>query len=104
MAIKTVSNIEVGYDETKIIESTDTDKNQTRTFNLENGEKDIIATAWGLDERQIWKVEDSRTISSHDKGVLIVGPNHAPKVKLTGRTTSTDDTSVVDATLTYPEP
>jgi len=102
MAIKTALNVEVGYNETEIIEPTDTDKNKKRIFNIENGEKQIIATAWGLDEEQVWQIEVTKTIPPNENDVLSVGPTHAPKVKLTGRTTSSNDTSIVNATLTYP--
>jgi hypothetical protein len=69
-----------------------------------NGEKEIIATAWGSDDGQNWNKEESKTIPSDNYEVLVVGNNHFPRVKLTGRTTMSSETSVVDAHLIYPEP
>jgi hypothetical protein len=104
MTVKSSENVEVNNTETEIIEPTDTDKNENRTFSVENGDKQIIASAWGLDDNQTWQVEDSKPILPNDTGILVVGPTHMPRVKLTARTTMVTDISIVSATLTYSEP
>ena len=104
MAIKSRLNVEVGDTETEIIESTETDKSEDRTFGVGNGDKEIIATAWGSDDGENWQVEESKNVAPSSYKVLIVGNNHFPFVKLTGRTTSATETSVVDGYLTYSEP
>lgn len=101
MGSKSATNVEVSNAETEIIGSTETNKNHDRMFTVQNGEKDIIATAWGLDDNEVWQVEDTKTINARESNVLVVGPSHAPRVKLTGKTTTSGDTSIVDATLTW---
>jgi hypothetical protein len=101
MGSKSVTDVEVSDTETEIIESTETNKNDNRTFTVQNGEKQIVVTAWGLDDNQIWQIEDTQVIAPRESNVLIVGPSHAPRVKLTGRTVTQSDISIVDATLIW---
>ena len=96
--------VEVRDTETEIIESTLTSTSEDRIFGVGNGEKEIIATIWGSDDGQNWNEEESKTIPPRVYEILILGLNHLPRVKLTGRTTNSDETSVVDVYLTYPEP
>ena len=104
MATKSALGVEVGDTETEIIESTLTSTNEDRKFGVGNGEKENIATAWGSDDNQDWNEEESKTISPGIYDTLILGPHHYPFVKLTGRTTTPDETSIVDGYLTYFEP
>lgn len=104
MAIISSTNVEVNNLETEIIESTLTDKNEDRTFSVVNGEKQIMAIAWGLDDGGIWQVEDTKTIEPFQSADLVVGATHMPRVKLTAKTILVDDISVINATLTYSEP
>jgi len=50
MAIKSALGVEVGDTETEIIESTLTFTDEDRIFGVGNGDKEIIATAWGSDD------------------------------------------------------
>ena len=95
--------VEVRDTETEIIESTHTSTNEDRIFGVGNGEKEIIATIWGSDDGQNWNEEESKTIPPGSYEILKLGPHHFPRVKLTGRTTAPDETSIVDAYLTYAE-
>lgn len=104
MATKSRLNVEVLDTETEIIESTYTSTSENRIFGVGNGEKEIIATAWGSDDNQKWKEEESKTIPPGKYETLMVSITHLPRVKLTGRTTIPDETSIVDAYLTYSEP
>ncbi len=97
-------NIEVGDTETELIESTLTSTNEDRTFGVGNREKEIKATVWGSNDSLNWNEEESKTIPPGSYEILILGTHHFPKVKLTGRTTNSDETSVVDAYLTYSHP
>ncbi len=96
--------VEVRATETEIIESTLTSTSEDRIFGVGNGEKEIIATVWGSDDGQDWNEEESKTIPPRVYEILILGLNHYPRVKLTGRTTTPGETSIVDTYLTYPEP
>lgn len=104
MATKSVTNFKVGYSGVEIIDPTDTDKSEDRVFSVENGEKTIEIKAWGLDETETWKVEDTKIIEPFRNADLVVGQTHMPRVKLTGKTTSATDVSYINATLTYMEP
>lgn len=104
MATKSNLNVEVGDIETELIESTLTSTDENRTFGVGNGEKEIKATTWGSNDNQNWEEEESKTIAPRDYETLIVGINHFPRVKLTGRTTTPDETSILDAYLTYSPP
>jgi hypothetical protein len=98
-------NVEVRNIETEIIESTLTSTSEARTFGVGNkGEKEIIATAWGSDDGDQWNEEESKSVPPNTYKNLIVGPTHHGYVKLTGRTTNPDETSIVDGYLTYSEP
>jgi hypothetical protein len=101
MTTKSRLNVEVGDTETEIIESTETVSSEERKFGVGNGEKEIIATAWGSDDNQNWHEEDSATIGPGRYKILIVGPSHDPWVKLTARTSGSGETSIVDGYLTY---
>jgi hypothetical protein len=101
MGSKSATNVEVSHTETEIIEPTDTNKQEDRTFMVQNGEKNIIAIAWGLDDNQVWQEIDNKTINARESNVLIAGQTHYPRVKLTGRTTTSGDTSIVNATLEW---
>lgn len=104
MATKSALDVEVRDTEIEIIESTPTSTNEDRIFGVGNGENEIIATAWGSDDNQNWNEEVKKIISPRGYEILIVGINHYPFVKLTGRTTTPDKTSIVDAYLTYSPP
>ena len=104
MATKSSLNVEVGDSETEIIESTHTSTESDRTFGVGNGDKEIIATAWGSDDEENWFKEESKTVAAHAYKILIVGLHHYPYVKLTGRTTTSGQTSIIDGYLTYEEP
>ncbi len=101
MVTKTHLGVEVGETETEIIGSTETSTNEDRIFSVGNGEKEIIATAWGCDDNQNWEKERSETIPPGGYKILVVGINHYPYVKLTGRTTTPNEISIVDAYLNY---
>ncbi len=102
----TISNlgVEVGNTETEIIESTHTSTNEDRIFSVGNREKEIVTTAWGSDDNQNWEEVESKTITPRSYDTLVTGMNHLPYVKLTGRTTTPGETSIVDAYLNYPNP
>jgi len=103
MATKSNLNVEVGDTEIELIGSTLTSTNEDRIFGVGNGEKEIIATAWGYDDGQNWTEEVSKTIAPGNYENLIVGINHFPRVKLTGKIKTPGETSIVDAYLTYTE-
>jgi len=103
MATKSRLNIEVRDTETEIIESTDTSTSEDRIFGVGNGEKEIIATAWGSNDNQNWEEVESKTIPPRNYKILVVGMNHLPRVKLTGRTITPEEIGKVDAYLNYPE-
>jgi hypothetical protein len=94
-------NVEVGDTETDLIESTETSTNEDRAFGVGNGAKEIIATIWGSDNNEDWNEEDVRPMPPNIYDTLILGAHHYPYVKLTARTTSSGETSIVDAYLTY---
>jgi hypothetical protein len=104
MATKSRIGVEVKDTETEIIESTHTSKETDRKFGVGNGEKEITATAWGSDDNQNWEIEESKTIPPYGYKTLVVGNNHLPYVKLSGKTTNVGDTCIVDAYLNYNEP
>ncbi|TEU00788.1 MAG: hypothetical protein E3J23_01640 [Candidatus Stahlbacteria bacterium] len=94
-------DVEVGDTETQIIEPTQTFTGENRTFGVGNRDKEIIATAWGCEDGVNWVEEDSKTIAPEEYKVLVVGPTHYPWLKLTARTTTSTETSIVDGYLTY---
>jgi hypothetical protein len=104
MATKSRLNVEVKDSETEVIESTYTSTSEERNFGVGNGEKEIIATVWGSDDNQTWDEEDSKTIAPSNYDTLTAGTSHYPYVKLTCRTTTSGEISIVDGYLTYPEP
>jgi len=104
MTVKSRLDISVGDTETEIMESTTTITSEERRFSIGNKGEEIIATVWGSDDNQNWEVADSKTIPPNNYEILIVGPNHYPFVKLTGRTTVPNVESIVDCYLTYTEP
>ena len=101
MGSKSVSNIEVRTTETEIMDPTMVDSKANKRFTVDNGENEIIATAWGSKNGIDWIQKDEKTIGSNENGILVVGPNHCINVKLTGRTTAQTAISSVDATLTW---
>jgi hypothetical protein len=101
MTVKSNLDVEVTDTETELIEPTQTFTGEDRTFGVGNGDKEIIATAWGSDGGQTWEEEDSKTIAPDQYETLVVGPTHFPRVKLTARTTTPEETSIVDGYLTY---
>jgi hypothetical protein len=101
MGTKSVTGVVVSSTETEIIESTRTDASVEKSFNVDNGDNEIIAKAWGSENGIDWSVVDTKTIAPRENGILIIGPNHFIDVKLTGITTSQFATSSVDATLTW---
>ncbi|MFX0208414.1 MAG: hypothetical protein ACFFDT_20695 [Candidatus Hodarchaeota archaeon] len=103
MVTKSVLGVEVIGTEIEIIGPIETSKKEDRIFGVGNGEKEIIAAAWGSDDGQNWVEEESKTIPPGNYKILVVGNNHLPHVKLIGWTTTPGETSVVDAYLTYTE-
>lgn len=104
MATKSNLNVSVGDTETELIESTATDTQEDRTFSIGNGDKEISATAWGSNSGTSWEEIESKTIDPSGYETIILGSNHYLYVKLTGKTTTSGDTSIVDAFLTYTPP
>lgn len=101
-AVKEALDVEVSNSETEIIDSTYTDKWRNRRFRIENGENEIIVTAWGSNDEQNWEYWDSHIIDPDKTDTMVLGTNHWWYVKLTGKTTSsTYAISIVDASLTY---
>jgi hypothetical protein len=101
MGSKSVTNVEVGDSETEIMDPTEVDAKVEKSFSVDNGDKEIIAIAWGSIDGTGWTLVDQKTIAPSGNGILVVGPNHFINVKLTGRTTTLATTSSVDATLTW---
>jgi hypothetical protein len=101
MVVKSNLDVEVGDTETEIIEPTQTYTGENRTFGVGNGDKEIIAMAWGSEDNRNWVEEDSKTIAPEEYKVLVVGPTHVPWVKLTARATTPVEPSIVDGYLTY---
>ena len=105
MTTKSNLNVEVRDTETEIIGSTKTVTSEDRIFSVGNkGEKEIIATGWGSEDNQNWEEIDSKTVAPGEYATIIGGITHWFYVKLTGRTTTPDETSTVDGYLTYSEP
>lgn len=101
-AITESLDVTVYNTETEIIDSTLTDKKYNRKFQIDNGENEIVATAWGSNDGVTWEVMDTNTISAGTTEWLILGKNHWWYVKLTGRTAgSPEEISIVDARLYY---
>ncbi|UCG69434.1 MAG: hypothetical protein JSV09_16975 [Thermoplasmata archaeon] len=97
-------NVEVGDTETEIIESTATVTSEERIFGVGNGDKEITATAWGLNDEGIWVVIESKIVTPKAYEKIILGINHYFHVKLTGRTNVSGEISFVDGFLTYTAP
>ncbi len=96
--------VEVKFTETEIIESTATLTHDDRVFGVGNGEKEIIATAWGSKDNNEWEKIESKTVAPMGYENIILGSNHYLYVKLTARTTGSGETSIVDGYLTYTIP
>jgi hypothetical protein len=88
-------NVEVGDQDTVIIDSTET---------ATNGENEIIAKVWGSNDNQNWEEVDNKPIPPQGYENIIMGHNHFFYVKLTGKTSSVGKTSVVDGYFTYTQP
>ncbi|UCG68010.1 MAG: hypothetical protein JSV09_09215 [Thermoplasmata archaeon] len=100
--VKESLDVEVGNSETEIIGSTYTDKWRNRRFRIENGENEIIATAWGSNDEKTWEFWKSETIDPGKTETMVLGTNHWWYVKLTGRITDPSGiVSIVDSSLTY---
>ena len=102
-SIKQVFDVEVGYTETEIMDPTLTNKKYNRKFFIENGENEVITTAWGSNDLETWEVMGTKSFAAQESGWLILGFNHYWHVKLTGKTVSVAPNSIVDATLYYRE-
>jgi hypothetical protein len=63
-----------------------------------NGDNEIEITAWGSNDGEEWEERDTITIPANGAGNLIAGPS-IYIVKLTGKTTTPQTTSTVDAVL-----
>ena len=100
MPIIVKENVLVTDTETEIIEAHETPHEKDRIFAVSNGEKKIEVKAWGKNEGESWIEKGSREIEANNNGTLTVGLN-VYFVKLTGKTLSSGDTSIVDASLTY---
>ena len=100
MTVIVREDVEVSDTETEIIEPHETDKERPRTFIVSNGDYEIEAKAWGSNDQQNWEERDSKVISANNVDKLIVGPTIC-WVKLIGKTTSSGETSIVDAMLKY---
>lgn len=100
--IKESLDVTVTSTETEIMESTLTDKKYNRKFYVENGDNEIVITAWGSNDEADWEFMATKIISTKTPEWLILGQNHYWYVKLTGKTTGQPgETSVVDAYLYY---
>jgi hypothetical protein len=97
-------NVEVGDQDTVIIDSTETATNEDRIFGIGNGENEIIAKVWGSNDNQNWEEVDNKPIPPQGYENIIMGHNHFFYVKLTGKTSSVGKTSVVDGYFTYTQP
>jgi hypothetical protein len=101
LAKKTTENIEVGFSETELIESTATDSQQQRVFQITNGAKEIIATVHGSEDNVIWSSRESKNISPNTMDQITLEINHDQYIKLVARTTKFGDSSIVDTTFTF---
>lgn len=104
MVTKTNLNVEIGDQDTVIIDSTETTTNEDRIFGVGNGENVIIAKVWGSNDNRNWEEVDNKTVPPNGYENIIMGNNHFFYVKLTGKTTSVGKTSVVDGYFTYTPP
>ena len=103
MTIIVREDVEVTDTETEIIESQETDKEKDRYFGVANGDEEIEVIAWGSNDNENWEEKATITISANEADSFIVGP-HVCWVKLTGKTTRAETTSIVDACLFYGTP
>ena len=90
--------VEVSDEETEIIEPIETDKEKYRVFVVENGNNEIETKAWGSNDGENWVEKSSLVIPANNPGSLTVGI-HSYWVKLTGKTTESGKTNIVDAYL-----
>lgn len=104
MITKSNLDVEVRDTETEIIEPTRTVTTEERRFGVGNRGKEIIATAWGSDDSENWEKIESKTVGPNEYAILTAGPSHWWHLKLTGRTTTSGETSTVDGHLVYTEP
>lgn len=100
MTVIVRENVEVTDTETEIIEPQETDKEKIRIFAVSNGENEIEVNVWGSNDQQNWEERASQVIEANGVGTLVCGPAVC-WVKLIGKTTTADNTSVVDACLMY---
>jgi hypothetical protein len=101
MAEKSRDNVEVGYAETEVIESTATDTHQLRKFDVTNGDKEIMAIVYRSDDNVNWIPREQKNISANSTDIIELDINHNVYIKLMSKTISIGDTSIVDATFTY---
>lgn len=100
MTIITQEDVEVTDTETEIIEPQETPSEKTRHFAVVNGENEIEVKVWGSNDCERWVERDSRTIEANGAGALICEPTVC-WVKITGKTTTSSTTSIVDVYLFY---
>jgi hypothetical protein len=70
-------NVEVGDQDTVIIDSTETATNEDRIFGIGNGENEIIAKVWGSNDNQNWEEVDNKPIPPQGYENIIMG--HGPQ-------------------------
>jgi hypothetical protein len=104
MAIKSNLNVNVGSAETELIESTETNTLAERIFSIGNGEKEISVTAWGSNPDEDWIEIETKTIGPNGYDTIVLGANHFFNCKLTAKTASSVNISIVDAYFTYTTP
>ena len=93
-------NVEVSDTETEIIEPQETDKEKNRIFAVSNGENEAEFKVFGSNDKENWEERGSQIIEANGVGTLVCGPT-VWVVKLVGKTTTSGQTSIVDACLMW---
>ncbi len=104
MAERTTENIEVGYKDTELIGSTETDSQKQRVFQITNGAKEIIVTVHGSEDNVTWSSRETKNISPDTMDEIILEINHDQYIKLVAKTTTYGQASIVDTTFSYTPP
>jgi len=100
MTVIVRENVEVSDTETEIIEPQETDKEKNRIFTVLNGENEAEFKVYGSNDRENWEERDSKVIEANGTYTLVCGPA-VWVVKLVGKTTTSGQTSIVDACLMW---
>ena len=101
MAIKHNLNVNVGREDTVLIDSTATNSLADRIFFIGNRNEGISVEAWGRNEDEEWVKIETRTIGAQGYDTIELDVNHYLDCKLIGKTTSSSRTSSVDAFFIY---